>query len=105
MDSAGDFCNNALDRLCGLVAPIARKYKITRMYLFGSRARDRFDSDSDYDIYVVSDDMTSLIQLSSLMLDLKDALGSKVDVVVENEYINENLLKNISRDRILIYED
>lgn len=104
MDATSVIRDIAFDRLCKLVAPIARKHKINKMYLFGSRARNEFDSDSDYDIYVVSDEITSLIHLSSLILDLKDALNSEVDVVIENECIGNEFLKEVLRDRRLVYE-
>lgn len=93
------------DKLCELVAPIARRHKISEMYLFGSRARDEYDDYSDYDIYVVSDRITSLIHLSGLMLDLKEVLDSEVDIVVEDSYICDDFLKGVFRDRKLMYKD
>jgi len=74
------------------------------MYLFGSRARDDGDENSDYDFYIVADGINSLIGLSGLMQDLQEVLGSKVDIVAEDPYINKDFLKEVLRDRRLVYE-
>ena len=74
------------------------------MYLFGSRARDDGDASSDYDFYIVADRINSLMGLSGLMQDLQEALGDKVDIVAEDPYINEDFLKEVLRDRRLVYE-
>ncbi|AIZ56418.1 hypothetical protein Mpt1_c05280 [Candidatus Methanoplasma termitum] len=39
MSSADTGCNVTLDELKEIIAPIAEKYDMIRVYLFGSRAR------------------------------------------------------------------
>jgi len=94
----------SFEELCEIVAPIAEKRGVDKMYLFGSRARDDGDANSDYDFYIVADGINSLIGLSGLMQDLQEVLGSKVDIVAEDPYINKDFLKEVLRDRRLVYE-
>ena len=94
----------SFEELCKIVAPIAEKRGVEKMYLFGSRARDDGDENSDYDFYIVADGINSLIGLSGLMQDLQEVLGSKVDIVAEDPYINKDFLKEVLRDRRLVYE-
>ena len=96
--------NLTFEELCELVAPIAERRGVDKIYLFGSRARDDGDDDSDYDFYIIAEQIKSLMGLSGLMQDLEDALGSKVDIVAEDPYIKEDFLKEVLRDRRLVYE-
>ena len=52
--------------------------------LFGSVVRGESGSSSDLDLLVTMDKDRSLLDLSALVLDLKDLLGIKVDVVTED---------------------
>ena len=42
----------SLEQLKDLVRDVAPQYRFVRVYLFGSRARGDYRSDSDYDFYV-----------------------------------------------------
>ncbi len=94
----------AFEELCRIVAPIAEKRGVEKIYLFGSRARGDYDEKSDYDFYILPGRIRSLIGLSGLMGDLKEALGAEVDIVSESPHIKEELLKEVLRDRKLVYE-
>lgn len=92
------------EELREIVAPIAEKRGVETIYLFGSRARGDNDEKSDYDFYILPGRIHGLIGLCGLMQDLEDALGRKVDIVSEDPYTNEDLLKEVFRDRRLVYE-
>lgn len=92
-----------IEELKDIVAPIAEKYNVKRVSLFGSRARGDYTSESDYDFCIDVDKYMSLIKLSGFRLDLVDALGSDVDVVCEDS-ISSRFLKMISEDRRVLYE-
>lgn len=85
----------SLDELKGIVIPIAKKYGIEHISLFGSRARGDNGAKSDYDFCISPKKDMSLIELSGFRLDLMDALESDVDIVCE-KYINPNFMKHIS---------
>lgn len=65
------------------LADIARRWKVTRLELFGSVLRDDFRTDSDVDVLVTfaPDARISLFDLVDLQDDLKALFGRKVDVI------------------------
>ena len=93
------------EELQRIVAPIAERYGMVRVYLFGSRARGDNKKDSDFDFCVAAPRGCSLMKLGSFMYDLRDALGADVDVVCEEglqnrPYFTEEML----RDRRIVFE-
>lgn len=64
------------------IAEIAPKYNLTKVTLFGSRARGNFREDSDVDLIVeFTTEAVSLFTLAGLMIDLEEIFGVKVDVI------------------------
>lgn len=88
--------------LCKMIAPIAKKRGVDKIYLFGSRARGDNGTESDYDFFIVPGRIRSLIGLSGLMQDLEEVLGAEVDIISEDPYIKEDIMKEVLRDRRLI---
>lgn len=91
-----------IEELKQKIAPIADKYGLQAVYLFGSRARGDAHADSDYDFYIEKGKLHSLFQLAGLRLDLVDVLKNNVDVIT-NGINNKRLLMSIERDRVLVY--
>lgn len=85
------------------VAPIAKKHRVKRMYLFGSYARGEADSYSDIDVLVESDEIVSYLQISDLQLDLEDALCKNVDVIPSG--CKKSFIEKIKQDLVLIYAE
>ena len=74
-----------LDELRDIVAPIASRYNVRRVYLFGSRARGDYTKDSDFDFFLVLDyDRVTLTELGSFMTELEEVLGSRVDFAYDS---------------------
>lgn len=97
-----------LEELKQIVAPIADKYGLEAVYLFGSQARGDAKPNSDYDFYIKRGKMRGLFQLSALFIDLKKALHKEVDIVLEpvgKQELDCFLVKGIKKDGILIYEN
>lgn len=92
----------SIEELTVLVKPIAEKYGVKRMYLFGSRARGDGNSESDYDFCITPCEGSSLLTLSGIMIDLKEALGSEVDIVCE-KYLEGEFRNRVEIERKLIY--
>ena len=65
------------------VSEIAPKYNLTKVTLFGSRARGNFREDSDVDLIVEFDKnkVVTLFDLAGIMIDLEEIFGLKVDVI------------------------
>jgi len=93
------------DELCGLVAPIARKHGVKRMYLFGSRARGDNREDSDFDFCIDIPKGFSLMDIGGVLSDLKDAIGIDVDLVCEDDARKKpHLMEEILRDGKIVFE-
>lgn len=86
-----------------LVKPIAEKYKVKEVYLFGSYARGEADENSDLDFLVFGGEDFKLTMIFSLAEELRMILDKKVDVFEINE-INQDsdFYKTIMKERLLV---
>ena len=94
--------DHSFEELAEIVGRIAAEYGMLKVYLFGSRARGDNGPDSDYDFCVTTGEDCTLFTLSGFFSDLKDALGTEIDVVCE-EVLDDDFLAEIDRDGILLY--
>ena len=90
------------DEIREAVRPVASKYNIENVYLFGSYARGDATEDSDCDLRVVGGDIRGLFQLSGLYIDFEEALGKPVDVVMTDSMTN-SFYDLIKEEEILVY--
>ncbi len=74
----------------------ARRNKISKIWLFGSRARGDARPDSDVDILYQAPKEASLWEVSAFMADAVDILGVKVDLV------DVDHVRPTFRDRVLL---
>ena len=91
------------EELAEIVGGIAAEYGMLKVYLFGSRARGDNRPDSDYDFCVLTDDGCTLFTLGGFYSDLRDAIGTEIDIVSEDA-IEGDFREEILRDRIMLYE-
>ena len=91
---------NLPDRVLRELFDFAQKYGITKIILFGSRARGTNTERSDIDIAVYGGDF------DSFYWDIKDNVHSLLsfDVVDVDAGISEDLKSEIERDGVVIYE-
>ena len=69
------------ERIKRILSGFVDKYAIRRMVLFGSRADGTNREDSDVDLIVEFSIPVSLITLSTLKIEMEEALGLCVDIV------------------------
>ncbi|MCL2148669.1 MAG: nucleotidyltransferase domain-containing protein [Methanomassiliicoccaceae archaeon] len=92
-------------RIRDIVGPIASKYGIEKMYLFGSRARGDNDQYSDFDFFIHRGDIRDLFQISRLIRDLQISLDGDVDVMTAGALKEGDVfLEEIKKDGVLLYE-
>ena len=91
------------EELCQIVGAIAAEYGILKVYLFGSRARGDNTEGSDYDFCILTPDDYGLFEVGGFYADLRDALGTDIDVVCE-ESLRDDFSREVLRDRRLLYE-
>ncbi|MCD7784172.1 MAG: nucleotidyltransferase domain-containing protein [Oscillospiraceae bacterium] len=72
-----------VQEIAEIVKPIAEKYGIRAVYLYGSYARGTADADSDIDLVVdtTGTALTSLFALGALYSELSEALGKEIDLI------------------------
>lgn len=73
---------NNFDKLRDSIIDVVKDYPVTKVVLFGSRARgdNKFDSDVDL-LCEFKTPSVSLLTLSGLKIDLEEKLGLPVDVI------------------------
>jgi len=77
----------------------ADKFGLKRIGIFGSFARGEQNNNSDLDVYIESDTI-SLFQMGSLLNDLENLLGIKIDLVHKHKRLRAEFLNTIKRDII-----
>ncbi len=72
-----------LDQIKEIIVPIAARYNLKAVYVFGSYARGEANEDSDVDLLVDTSgaEIESLLQLAAVCCDFEDALGKQVDLI------------------------
>lgn len=86
-----------------LVKPIAEKYKVNAIYLFGSYARGEADESSDLDFLVFGGENFKLTMIFALAEELRMVLQKNVDVFEINEIDKDSDFYNtIMKERMLV---
>ncbi|MDR3328501.1 MAG: nucleotidyltransferase family protein [Prevotellaceae bacterium] len=93
--------NNYIRLLKDFKRDHAAEYGITRMGIFGSVARGEQKADSDVDVYFESNSI-SLLRMGGLMYDLKELLGTSVDLVCKHDRLNPRFVERIKKDIIYV---
>ena len=77
------------------------KYKLLRIALFGSYAKNKTEKDSDIDIAVEIAD-PDIFVLSRIKYDLEKIYKRKVDLIRLRDKMNSYLKENIEKDGIFV---
>lgn len=91
---------NLLDRILRELSSFARKYSISKIILFGSRARGTNTERSDIVIAVYGGDF------DSFYWDVKEKIHSLLmfDIIEADASISDELKQEIEKDGVTIYE-
>ena len=93
---------NNIETLRNSIVEVVKKYPVTNVKLFGSRANGNNAVDSDVDLLCeFNTPYVSLLVLSGLKMDLEDKLGLSVDLV--HAPIEKDAIIEIDKE-IPIYE-
>ena len=91
-----------LNEIRQIAGPIASRYGIAALYLFGSYARGDATPASDLDFRVDRDGVTDLLALGGLYDDLEHGFGKKLDVMT-TQMLSPAFLNRIRPEEVLIY--
>lgn len=93
-----------MEEIKNTVQPIAKKYGVKRIYLFGSYARGDTTEHSDIDLRVDKGTLRGMFALCELYTELEEALHTKVDMLTTGS-LDEDFLNRIKDEEILIYAE
>ncbi len=98
-----------IDEICQKVKPVAEKYGIEKVVLFGSYARGEAGENSDVDLFISYQKLKGMFAVGGVYSDFEDAFGD-VDVVSEKaltaDYASERsreFLAVIMKEGIPVY--
>ncbi|MCR5264862.1 MAG: nucleotidyltransferase domain-containing protein [Clostridiales bacterium] len=95
------------------VAPVAEKYNLKAVYLFGSYARGEADDDSDVDLLIdrTGSTVASLFDMGGLFNDMEQSVGKEIDIITTQTLEQKRtirrfpgMVKSIADERVLLYE-
>ena len=91
---------NLPDRVLRELSSFAQKYSVTKIILFGSRARGTNTERSDIDIAVYGGNF------DGFYWDVKEKINSLLmfDIVQTDSSISDELINEIEKDGVVIYE-
>jgi len=101
-DVSKDDRSLAIKQLGEVIAPIAVKYNITKVFLFGSRARDDYTDESDYDFLIEVNPNYSWDDYMDFIEDASKALDRDVDVVTRRSLTDDNFSKDVLREMVYV---
>lgn len=91
------------DYIISIVKPLAEKYHIREVYLFGSYARGEADAESDVDILAVGGDGFKLTNILAFGYELSVAFGRNVDAYEIREIkTDSDFYKAVMEERVKV---
>ena len=93
-----------IEEIKAIIEPIARKYGVERVYLFGSYARGDVTENSDVDLRVDKGSLKGMFALCGLYTEFEEALQMKVDVLTTGS-LDDDFLRKIQKEEVLLYAE
>lgn len=84
------------------IKPVAKKYNLTYIWVFGSYAKKKQKKDSDIDIIVKTEDVADGFKIVEVKFALEEALEKEVDIITTGG-IKGSLLENEDLEEVLVY--
>lgn len=85
-----------------IIVPIAEKYHLARVYLFGSYARGDYNENSDIDLRIDKGELRGMFALCGFYTEVSEALQMKVDVLTTGS-LDKEFLERIEKEEVLLY--
>ena len=86
-----------------LIQPIAARYGVERVFLFGSHARGDAKPGSDIDLRVDSGEIRGYFKLAGFHREIEEALLSSVDILTTGS-LEKDFLSRIAKEEVVLYE-
>ena len=85
-----------------IIRPLAEKYGVDRIYLFGSYARGDADESSDIDLLIYKGNIRGLFALCGFYTDLEKEFSVKIDLLTSGS-LSDDFHDKIKDEEVLIY--
>ena len=95
-----------------IITPIAKRYGLRAVYVFGSYARGTATENSDIDLLIdtTGTDIKSLLDLAAVYCELEEALGKPVDLLTLSSFAQEARMPSeeafraaVNKERMMLY--
>lgn len=96
--------NYSIEDIKKIIEPIAKKYQVAKVFLFGSFARGDYSEESDIDLRIDKGNMQGMFALSGFYTEVSEAVDRKVDMLTTGS-LDDTFLNEIKNDEVLIYAD
>jgi len=94
---------HTINDLRRLIQPVAARYGVERVLLFGSHARGDAKPGSDIDLRIDSGAIHGYFKLAGFHRELEEALVSSVDILTTGS-LGEDFLSQIAKEEVILYE-
>lgn len=90
------------------IVALCKKYKVDKLWVFGSILTNRFNDDSDVDLLVLFDKTKiALLDMADIFFDfiyeLEDLFGRKVDLIVYSSIQNKYFKEEVDEKKQLLW--
>ena len=93
-----------LEKIREKVKPVAKKYNLAYVWIFGSYAKKKQKKNSDIDIIVRTEDVAKGFKIVEVKFALEEALQKEVDIVTTGS-IKGSLLEDENLEEVLLYSE
>ena len=97
----------SINEIRHIVAPIARKYDVDRVFLFGSYARGEAKATSDLD-FVIDKGRLRGLSFAGMLGDLQESFKKNVDLLTSSSLTGHDdptaFRQRIEQDMVVVYE-
>ncbi len=94
----------SIEEIKNIVNPIAKKYGVDKVYLFGSYARGEATVNSDLDFRIDRGPLRRLFALGGMYCDLQESFQKDLDLLTTAS-LDDVFLDHIKNEEVLIYAD
>lgn len=97
----------SVETIQSIIKPIAQKYGLPAVFLFGSYARGTATENSDIDLLIDTSgtDIKSLIQLGTLYCELEEAFQKRIDLITVRSLEQKDVSSHSTRFRETINQE
>ena len=92
-----------IDEIKKITVPVAQKYGVKKLALFGSYARGKQKDTSDIDFLIEKGKIQDLFEFCGFINNLEDELGVHVDVLTYQS-LEGSFIEDVVEDEVVLYE-